>query len=75
MASEGSNKQWGRQDNKEKIKMFIQDEEQSHLYSPEDATGNKWFGSYSKLLGVQDAMFYENKEKYHYPFMAHLKAK
>ena len=54
MASEGSNKKWGRPDNKEKLKMFIQDEEQTMLYSPEDVTGNKWLGQWSRLIGVQD---------------------
>jgi hypothetical protein len=54
----------GRQDNKEKIKTFIRDSENSMTYSPQDHHGNKFFGSWNKLLNMQNMLLYENKEKY-----------
>lgn len=55
--------------------MFIQDSENTLLWSPEDYDGNKALGSWTKVLTLQQNLFYEDKEKYHNKFMAHLKAK
>ena len=55
---------YGREDNSQKIKTFIRDSEHSVTYSPNDHTGNRFFGSWSKLLNLQNQLFYENKEKY-----------
>lgn len=33
-------------------------------YSPTDYTGNKFIGTYSKLMGMQNMLFYEQNEKY-----------
>jgi hypothetical protein len=43
-------KPWGRGTNQDKLKFFIQDDEQTMLYTPEDFSGNKWFGKWSELL-------------------------
>jgi hypothetical protein len=55
---------YGREDNTHKIKTFIRDTEHSVTYSPNDHHGNKFFGSWSKLMNMQNMLFYENKEKY-----------
>ena len=41
---------YGRQDNNEKIKTYIRDSEHTVTYSPNDTSGNKFFGTWSKLL-------------------------
>ena len=43
---------YGRPDNKEKLRFFIQDSENTMQYAPTDYTGNKFFGTYSKLMGM-----------------------
>jgi len=55
---------YGREDNTQKIKTFIRDSEHTMTYSPNDHSGNKFFGSWSKLLNLQNQLYYENKEKY-----------
>ena len=42
-------KQYGRPDNKEKLKFSMQDTENTMEYQPEDYTGNKFMGTWSKL--------------------------
>ena len=44
------------------------------LYSPNDHTGNKFFGTWSKLLNLQNILFYENKEKYLNDYQARFNA-
>ena len=34
------------------------------LYSPHDWNGNKFFGSYSKIVNLHNDLFYEQNEKY-----------
>ena len=58
------NRQYGRPDNKEKLKLTIQDSEQPMQYTPTDYTGNKFIGTYSRLINLQNAIFYEQNEKY-----------
>lgn len=55
---------YGRQDNKEKIKTYIRDSENTMLYSPNDYHGNKFFGSWNKIFNLSNMLLYENKEKY-----------
>ena len=57
-------KAFGRLKNDEKLNFFIQDSENTMQYSPNDYTGNKYFGSYSKLVNLQNDLFYEQNEKY-----------
>jgi hypothetical protein len=59
-----ASKTFGRLKNDEKMEFFMQDSENTMTYNPEDYTGNKFFGSYSRLLGLQNDLFYENKQKY-----------
>lgn len=33
-------------------------------YTPTDYTGNKFIGTYSKLVGLQNMLFYEQNVKY-----------
>ena len=33
-------------------------------YSPNTYTGNRFFGTYSKLFTLEESMSYEEKEKY-----------
>lgn len=57
-------KAYGRPDNKEKLRLFIQDSENTMQYAPTDYTGNKFIGTYSKLVNLQNNLFYEQNEKY-----------
>ena len=66
---------YGRQDNTEKIRTFVRDTEHSMTYSPNDHHGNKFFGTWSKLLNMQNMLFYENKEKYLNEYQARFNAK
>ncbi len=66
---------YGREDNTEKIRTYIRDSEHSMTYSPNDHTGNKYFGSWSKLLNLQNQLFYENKEKYLNEYQGRFNAK
>ena len=66
---------YGREDNTHKIKTFIRDTEHTMTYSPNDHSGNKFFGSWSKLLNMQNMLFYENKEKYLNEYQARFNAK
>ena len=42
----------------------MQDSENTMQFSPTDYTGNKFFGTWSKLVGLQNMLFYEQQEKY-----------
>jgi phosphoribulokinase len=66
---------YGRQDNTEKIRTYIRDSENTMTYSPNDHTGNKFFGTWNKLLNLQNMLFYENKEKYLNDYQARFNAK
>ena len=66
---------YGRQENDQKIKTFIRDTEHSMTYSPEDYNGNKYLGTWSKLLNLQNNLFYENKEKYLNEYQGRFNAK
>ena len=65
---------YGRQDNTEKIRTYIRNTEHSMTYSPNDH-GNKFFGTWSKLLNMQNMLFYENKEKYLNEYQGRFNAK
>jgi|FrelakmetLWP11LW_1041352.scaffolds.fasta_scaffold15020_2 hypothetical protein len=67
-------KSFGRPDNKEKLRLFMQDSENTMQYSPADYTGNKFLGTWSKLVGLQNMIFYEPNEKYINVFNAQRKA-
>jgi hypothetical protein len=66
---------YGRQDNTEKIKTFIRDTEHTMTYSPNDHHGNRFFGTWSKLLNLQNMLYYENKEKYLNEYQGRFNAK
>lgn len=67
--------QYGRQDNSEKVRTFIRDSEHSMTYSPNDHHGNRFFGTWSKVLNLQNMLFYENKEKYLNEYQARFNAR
>lgn len=54
--------------------MHINDEENSMLYSPQDMTGNRWFGSWNKLALMPQNLDHESREKYYDRWNAKLKA-
>ena len=47
-----TSKMFGRTKNDQRLEFFIQDSENTMLYSPNDYTGNKYFGSYSRLVNL-----------------------
>jgi hypothetical protein len=53
----------------------MQDDENTMLYRPEDYSGNRFLGQWSKVFNMSSNLMLEDKQKYHYKFMAHLKAK
>ena len=59
-----SQKPFGRVKNDERLEFFSQDAENTMTYSPHDYTGNKYFGHMSKLVNLQNDLFYERNEKY-----------
>ena len=65
----------GRPDNTEKVKVYLQDDQQPFLYSPTDTTGNKFLGQWNKVFNTQNMLLHENKEKYLNEYMARYKAK
>jgi len=65
----------GRETNEERIKFPIYDSEHSATYSPNSFTGNRFFGTYSKLYTLEESLSYEEKEKYHNQFSARWKSK
>ena len=42
-----------RQEAKDKLKFYMQDDENTMLYVPKDMHNNKFFGTYSKLLSLE----------------------
>ena len=59
-----TSKQFGRVTNDQRYDFFIQDSENTMTYSPHDYTGNKYFGTFSKMVNLQNDLFYEQNEKY-----------
>ena len=55
---------YGRPNNQEKLRFFIQDSENTMQYAPTDYIGNKFLGTYSRLVNLQNSLFYEQNEKY-----------
>lgn len=59
-----ANKTFGRPTNDEKLKFSMQDSENTMTWSPSDYNGNKFIGHWSKLASLQNALFYEQQNKY-----------
>ena len=59
-----SQKAYGRPKNDEKLRLSIQDNEQTLSYAPTDYIGNKFIGTYSRLVNLQNSLFTEQNEKY-----------
>ena len=54
-----------RQDTSKKLKFYMQDDENTMLYVPEDMGNNKFFGTWSKLLTIERMLNTEVQGKYH----------
>ena len=67
-------KAFGRPRNDQRMEFFIQDSENTMTYSPHDYTGNKYFGTFSKLVNLQNNLNYEQNEKYYNKLNAKRKA-
>lgn len=65
----------GRPENDQKIKMYIQDDENTMMYKPGDMQNNKFFGTWSKLLTLSDNLNLEIQEKYYNDYQAYYKAR
>lgn len=65
----------GRETNEQRIKFPIYDAEHTATYSPNSFTGNRFFGTYSKLYQLEELLSYEEKEKYHNEYQARFKSK
>ena len=66
--------QYGRATNKEKTTYYIYDSEQTMMYRPQDYTGNKFFGVWSRVAALGTILNYEDKEKYLDKFNYKIKA-
>ena len=73
--SNSANKIFGRQDNTEKLKMYIQDDENTMMYRPGDMGNNKFFGTWSKLLTMSEMLNHEANQKYYNDYEAYYKAR
>ena len=63
-----------RQDASEKRRMYMQDDENTFMYRPLDMQGNKFFGTWSKLLTLNKSLNWEIQEKYTRDYNASLSA-
>ena len=54
-----SDKAYGRPKNDEKLRLSIMDNEQPFQYSPTDYIGNKFIGTWSRLINLQNSLFVE----------------
>ena len=68
------NTNFGRPTSDKKIKVHINDEENTMLYSPADYTGNRWFGTWNKLIHMPVNLNHEAREKYYNVWNAKIKA-
>ena len=59
------NTDYGRPKNDKKLTYHIFDEENTMLYSPADYTGNRWFGTWNKLIHLPHMLDNESREKYY----------
>ena len=55
---------FGRPKNDKKIKMLVNDDENPLTLSPADYTGNKFFGTWSKVMTMHTLLFNEAREKH-----------
>merc|ERR1712166_1005920 len=53
---------------------YVQDDENTMLYRPQDMHSNKYFGTWSKLLGLSSMLNTEIQDKYYFDYNAHFKA-
>ena len=60
---------------KDKLKFYIQDDENTMLYNPADMHNNKFFGTWSKVLTLERILNQEEASKYHYDYQAYMKAR
>ena len=72
--SNQASENFGRLKNDEKLRFFIRDSENTLQYSPADYTGNKFFGTWSKVMTLQNMLFAEQREKYLNKYAAMLKS-
>ena len=64
-----------RPTNDEKLKMYIQDDENTMMYKPLDMGHNKFFGTWSRMLNMGKTLNTEVQEKYQLQYQAYYKAK
>ena len=70
MTSKGPRPTPGKKDS-----FYIQDDENTMLYTPQDMTNNKFFGTWSKLMTLERMLNYESAAKYYIDYQAYMKAK
>lgn len=68
------NADYGRPKSDKKLTFHISDEENTMLYSPADYTGNRWFGTWNKLINMPSMLDSESREKYYNVWQAKLRA-
>ena len=65
MANRASGGDYGRQMVQDgKLRMYMRDNENTMMYSPQDYTGNKFLGAWNKVMLLQSMIFAESREKY-----------
>ena len=68
------NANYGRPKNDKKLIYHINDEENTMMYSPQDYTGNRWFGTHSKTILLPYMLNYEGLAKYYNIWQGKFKA-
>jgi uncharacterized protein YpuA (DUF1002 family) len=64
-----------RPDNSDKLRTFIRDSENTMTLNLTEHHGNKFLGSWNKLINMQNMLFWEQKTKYLNEFNARFNSK
>ena len=64
-----------RQNNDEKLTMYIQDDENTMMYRPIDMMGNKFFGTWNKALNMKNLLNTEFTSTYLIQYQAYYKGR
>ena len=55
--------------------MYLQDDENTMMYSPADMSNNKFFGTWSRLTNLTESLNYEQQSKYNLDYEAYYRSK
>ena len=68
-------KSYERPTNEQKMSFYMQDDENTMKFYPNEMVNNKFFGNVSNMTGIHHKLNHEKQMKYLIPAQAYLKAK